>query len=98
MGARFVAKAQAEFLDQIAYYSETRTGLGTRFAQAVEAAVARAAAFPNAGSPTRSRVRRVLVRRFPFSVVYRPEADGIVVFAIAHHAREPGYWEPRLEP
>jgi len=46
----------------------------------------------------RYQARRVLVRRFPFSIMYRLEGDEIVIYALAHHAREPGYWEPRLDP
>jgi len=52
-------------------------------------------AFPLAGSPSRSNTRRVIVKGFPFSIVYRPESDGIVVFAVAHHARMPYYWRSR---
>jgi hypothetical protein len=42
-------------------------------------------AFPLSGSPATPALRRVIIKNFPFSIVYRPEADGIVVFAVAHH-------------
>ncbi len=45
------------------------------------------------GSPLERNLRRVIVRNFPFSVVCRPDVDGgILVFAVAHDARRPGYW------
>jgi plasmid stabilization system protein ParE len=69
--------------------------LGQRFAAAVDATVARAVQFPNAGSPAPLGTRRMLVKDFPFSVYYRLDSAGIVVFAIAHHARRPGYWAGR---
>ena len=90
--ARFVAAARQEFLAEIAYYSEVQTGLGARFTAAVEEAAARALAFPLAGSPSGSGTRRVIIKEFPFSLLYRPDNDGIVIFAISHHARRPGYW------
>ena len=90
--ARFVAAARREFLEEVAYYSEQEPGLGTRFAAAVEEATARALAFPLAGSPASKSARRVFVRDFPFAVVYRATTEGIVVFALAHHQRRPGYW------
>ena len=93
--ARFVAQARAELLEQIAYYSEAQPGLGSRFAEAVGTAVARATQFPGAGSRALMNTRRMLVKDFPFSVYYRPDPDEIVVFAIAHHARRPGYWAGR---
>jgi len=93
--ARFIAAARLEFLAEVIYFSEAQSGLGTRFAAAVEEAAARALAFPLSGSPSRSNTRRVILKGFPFSLVYRPEPDGIVVFAMAHHARRPYYWQSR---
>jgi plasmid stabilization system protein ParE len=93
--ARFVAAARDEFLAEVRYYADAESGLGGRFTRAVEEAVALAAAFPNAGFPSPSNTRRVLVQGFPFSIYYRSEDEGIVVFAIAHHARRPGYWTSR---
>ena len=94
--ARFVAPAREEFLAEVAYYSQARPGQGARFATAVEEATARALAFPLSGSPSEPSVRRVIVKNFPFSIVYRPETDGIVIFAVTHHSRLPGYWRNRV--
>ena len=93
--ARFVAPAREEFLAEVAYYNGARAGLGAQFTSAVEEATARALAFPLAGSPSESNTRRVIVKKFPFSVIYRPEPEGIVIFALAHHSRLPGYWRNR---
>lgn len=93
--ARFVAPARLEFLAEVIRYDEAQPGLGGRFGAAVEDAAARALAFPLAGSPSRRNTRYVIVKDFPFSIIYRPEADGIVIFALAHHARRPYYWESR---
>jgi toxin ParE1/3/4 len=96
--ARFIAAARLELLAEVLHYNEAEAGLGLRFVAAVEEAAARALAFPRAGSPSRSNTRRVFLRGFPFSLIYRPEADGIVVFAIAHHKRRPYYWQARTRP
>lgn len=93
--ARFIAAARLEFLAEVIYYNEAQPGLGERFTAAVEEAAARALAFPLAGSPSRSNTRRVIVKGFPFSIVYRPETDGIVILALAHHTRVPYYWQSR---
>jgi hypothetical protein len=94
--ARFVAAARREFFAEILYYNKEQPGLGARFAAAVEEATARALAFPLAGSAVAKGIRRVLLKDFPFAVVYRPVEDGIIVFALAHLARRPGYWESRV--
>ena len=75
--ARFVAPAREEFLADVAYYDKVQPGQGVRFAAAVEEATARALAFPLSGSPATPTIRRVIVKNFPFSIVYRPEADGV---------------------
>lgn len=95
--ARFVALAQQEFLQQVAHYEQVQKGLGERFIAAVESALTRAVAFRLAGAPAVAQTRRVIVKGFPFSLFYRPHSDGIIIFALAHHARRPGYWAERAE-
>ena len=93
--ARFVAEARQEFLAEVAYYNEAQPGLGGRFTKAVEAATVRALTFPLSGTPSASYTRRVFLKGFPFSLFYRQESDGIVVFAVAHNSRKPRYWASR---
>ncbi|MBA5639708.1 type II toxin-antitoxin system RelE/ParE family toxin [Duganella sp. LX20W] len=92
--ARFLPQAREEFLAEVAYYNTARSGTGTQFVAAVEAAVARALAFPLSGAPL-GPARRMMVRHFPFSIIYRDEAEGILVIAVAHRSRRPGYWRDR---
>jgi plasmid stabilization system protein ParE len=95
MTARFVAEARAELLEQADYDDEKRPGLGSRFINEVEPAVDFALRFPMAGSPWLRGTRHVFTQRFPFAVVYRPDPDGIVVFAVAHSSRRPDDWRER---
>ena len=92
---RFVAEARQEFLAEVAYYNEAQSGLGARFTKAVEEATARALAFPLSGTPSASNTRRVFLKGFPFSLFYRQEDEGIVVFATSHNSRKPRYWAGR---
>lgn len=41
-------------------------------------------------------VRRYKLKRFPYSVLYVHEAEGVFFLAIAHGNRGPGFWMPRL--
>lgn len=94
--ARFLAAARLEYLAEVAYYSEIESGLGLRFTDGVEEATSRALAFPLAGSPFGSGTRRIVLKDFPFSLVYRVEHNGILVIALAPHTKRPGYWRSRL--
>lgn len=92
---RFLPPAEAELLHEIEYYSTARTGTGVRFQVAVEAALERAARHPLGGAPSPNGTRSILVKGFPFSVVYRANDQEVLVVAIAPHRRRPGYWMAR---
>ena len=95
--ARFADTARSELLAKVAYYEDKEPGLGQKFLLAVEEATARALAYPLTGTPASKRTRRTFLKDFPFALVYRPDDIGIIVFALAHHARRPGYWRSRLD-
>ncbi|MBX3144849.1 MAG: type II toxin-antitoxin system RelE/ParE family toxin, partial [Trueperaceae bacterium] len=77
-------------IESVRFYELEKPGLGRRLVAAVEEATLFALAFPMAGTPIQQGVRRVLVRDFPFAIMYRPSGEGITVFAIAHTSRKPG--------
>lgn len=80
------------------YYEERCTGMGHRFINRVQLAVARVEAMPGIGAPSSSRYPEVLryaVRGFPYYVVYAT-APVITVIAVVHTKRRPGYWMDRL--
>lgn len=93
--ARFIPAARLELIAEIIYYDKARVGLGRQFAAVIEAATARALAFPRSGSPSRANTRRLIVNGFPFTIVYREEPSGIVIFAVAPQSKQPYYWLAR---
>lgn len=50
---------------------------------------------PNAWPPYDYGTRRYLLRRYPFGVIYRIEPERILIVAVAHGHRRPGYWRDR---
>ena len=82
------------------WYEERRPGLGAEFLAAVEEALLRlegpAVSFAVAGMPQTLGVRRVLMRRFPYSVVFVDLPAERRVLAVAHGRRRPGFWKDRL--
>jgi toxin ParE1/3/4 len=94
---RFLPAAEIELLKEVTYYSKARAGTGIRFQAAIEAAVFRAATHPLGGAPSFKETRSVLVKGFPFSVVYRPSEQELLVVAIAPHRKRPQYWASRIE-
>ena len=91
----FHPEAEAELLAAARYYEGQALNLGLEFLGAVEATCERVLDFPDLGLPFGRRLRRVLVPRFPYGVIYRREADRIWVVAVANLYRRPGYWRAR---
>ncbi|MBE3584487.1 MAG: type II toxin-antitoxin system RelE/ParE family toxin [Limnochordaceae bacterium] len=92
----FPALARDEAEDAVRYYEDRAEGLGLTFLAELAEAIDRIAANPEAYPPVGATIRRKLLRRFPFSVLYAIEPDKIRVLAIAHHKRRPGYWHDRV--
>ena len=93
---RNLKAAREEFAAAVRWYEQQRPGLGGEFFDAVVHVTSLIHAQPEMGTPSRDhRTRRVLVQRFPYQVVYRLSEDEIVIVAIAHLKRRPGYWRKR---
>ena len=91
----FHPEAAAEFIAGARYYEAHAENLGLDFIAAVEATYRRLVIFPESGHSFGSRLRRVLVPGFPYGLVYRAEADRVLIVAVAHVRRRPGYWRSR---
>ena len=91
----FHPEAAAEFEDASLFYESRMPGLGRSFAAEVERTIYLIREFPDAGSLVGRERRRVVVARFPYSVVYQLGAKSIVIVAVAHQRRRPGYWRQR---
>lgn len=70
--------------------------LGERFEQEVRYAVRLVSEHPRIGAPLTKRLRKLRLRTFPYNLIYVTEDDEIVIVAVAHHKRRPGYWRIRL--
>lgn len=92
---RFLRPAEAEADEAVAYFDDQRNGLGDRFEQDLLDTVEFVKAHPLSGKPLTKNVRKVRLRTFRYNVIYVVD-DEIVIVAVAHHRRRPGYWRGRL--
>ncbi len=88
-------KARAEFDAAIAWYERRQAGLGTEFAERVQAVLDRISATPELHATVYREVRKALVRQFPYSIYYRIRTDRVVVLAVFHNKRNPNVWKSR---
>ena len=91
----FHPEAEAEFAAAALFYESRVVGLGRSFSAEVQRIVSLIREYPDAGAPVRLPVRKTLVDRFPYAIVYRRDRESILVLAIAHQRQRPGYWRRR---
>ena len=93
----FYELAKIELDDGKEYYEMEVIGLGKRFKQEVKRAINIIKKMPEIGSPESENIRRYILHKFPYKVLYSIEKDHIYVIAIAHLHREPMYWINRIK-
>lgn len=99
---RFLREALVEYEDAIEYYESAQAGLGNTFIRDVERALASTLEFPEIGflvsdTPPDLNVRRRIIQRFGVEIDYVVADDELIVIAIFHCKRRPGYWRDRLD-
>jgi toxin ParE1/3/4 len=96
MRYEFHPEALDEFEAAAKFYSGCQIGLELRFIGCVESALRQISDAPARWRVLDDDVRRCLVRVFPYAVLYTVESDYVLIVAVMHCSREPGYWRHRL--
>lgn len=93
----FLAReAEEELAQAVAFYnSRASTAVAHAFLVEFTRAARLVAANPGLGTPTTRERRLFPLHRFPYSLVYRVDDEGVRIGAVAHHSRRPGYWRGR---
>lgn len=85
------AEARAAFL----WYVQRNPRAADEFQAAFERALAEVAEAPMRWPEFQQGTRRRSLGKFPYSLIYDVTEDRIVILAVMHHRRKPGYWKPR---
>ncbi len=96
MNIRFLSLAQAELDDAVAWYDSQAHGLGTQFLDDLDRAIRRIVSYPLSTADMGDGLRRCLLSRFPYGIIYGLDSGTVIVVAVAHLHREPRYWADRL--
>jgi plasmid stabilization system protein ParE len=91
----FHPEAESEFHEAINYYEDCERSLGYDFSTEVLATIQNIVTYPTAWPVIEEGVRRCLVNRFPFGVIYNIEQNDIFILAVMHLRRHPDYWKNR---
>ena len=93
---RFTPEADAELTEARQWYSHHRKDLDLEFMQCIEVALARIQSNPRLFPVVHGRLRRAVVRRFPFAILYEVKAREIQIIAVFHSRRNPDVWKSRV--
>jgi plasmid stabilization system protein ParE len=93
---RLLPEARAEFDAAADWYEQKQPGLGVDFVARVRDVINRIAALPQLHATVYQDVRRAVVPRFPYIVLYREEAGEVVVITVFHTSRDPSIWQSRV--
>jgi len=92
---RFHPDAAAEINEAAAFLDLESSGLGVIFLDDLDHAIEVIASHPEAAPILRGRLRRKMLRKFPYSIIYSIVGEEIRILAVCHQRRRPFYWRPR---
>jgi len=88
-------EARDEYDEALAWYQARSVRAAARFESEVDRVIGLIGANPDSFPAYDDEHRYAVLRRFPYSIVYRTQADQVTVVAVAHSARRAGYWSGR---
>ncbi len=96
MDIKFRKEAADEFASAVKYYNKERPGLGYEFALEIRSTLKRIKIFQEAWPFITPNIRKCIVKRFPFAILYYIENKYVLIIAVMHLKRKPGYWQNRI--
>ena len=91
----FHPEVQEEIRESYEWYQSKSEGLGDQFLSEIEKTLKRVEKNPKRHPLISQNIRRCLVNKFPFGVLYSNSEAKIFVVAIMHLKRRPNYWAKR---
>ena len=89
--------ARREYDEAKEFYEIEQPGLGAQFEEQIRHSPLRIQQYPQAWPPERKEIRRYLVHKFPYKILYSVQHNTMVVLAFAHLHRQPDYWVDRTK-
>lgn len=96
MKYKFHPEALTEYREAALWYANRERPVAQKFIIAIEDAIHRVVEAPSRWRLVDEDVRRCLAHIFPYAILYTIESDYILIVAVMHLSREPGYWHDRL--
>ena len=89
MNLKYTDRAKEDIEISFEWYEKQRIGLGFEFLDCLEVGIKEIIKNPETYGTCYTSFRRFLIRRFPFSIYYTIEQEGIVVHSIFDNRQDP---------
>ena len=91
----FTSAADLEVAAAALWYDAQQSGLGDRFLEAIETAATSAARAPQLYFRLHAELRRILVHRFPYGLMFRDTDTELLIVSCYHLHEDPAVWQSR---
>lgn len=92
---RLLPEAKAEFDEAADWYEAQRAGLGVTFVARIREVLGKVSSDPQLHATIYLDIRKAVVPKFPYVVLYREEPGEVVVVSVFHTSRDPSIWKAR---
>jgi len=96
MSHRFHAEALEQYEEAAQYYASKQADLDLRFINSIQDAIRLILEDPLRWRAFYGDIHRCFTRVFPYAILYAVEPDFVLIVAVAHCSRNPGYWRHRI--
>ncbi len=93
MRVRLLPEAEIELLEAAQWYREQSVGLDYEFMRCIDEATAKIGRSPLMFPVVYRGRRRVLVKRFPYAIIFDVGSEEILVYAVFHFSRNQKSWQ-----
>lgn len=89
--------AKRDFADGLRWYRKRSDRAANHFVEEINDAITKILKDPARNRQIRPDIRTIRIKRYPYSLIYLIHPDAIIIVAVAHSKRRPGYWSRRLK-
>ena len=89
---------ERDFTEALCWYAERSQQAAGGFDAEFQRTLEQIAADPERFAHCDDVHRFYLMRRYPYHVIYRAREDELIIVAVAHAKRRPGYWRDQSSP
>ena len=95
---RLLPAARQELDAAVDWYEDQRAGVGAALMTQIRGTFTRISSNPELHPKIYRDLRKAVVAKFPYIVIYRETSTEVLIVSVFHTSRNPSIWKSRVEP